>query len=71
MTQHQYGRTPRNGGGRNFLASVIGWVLVAIVAWYLFGFVIGTIKWDIRTVLILLVIGGLAWAYVTLKTEKH
>jgi hypothetical protein len=53
---------------RSLLASVIGWVLVAIVVWFALRFILGTIGFVVRGVVLLVVIVGLLWAYLTLKT---
>ncbi len=58
-------RTPRS-----LLATLVGYVLVAIIAWVLLRFVLGTIFWLIRTVIVILVIGGLLALYLSLKTPK-
>lgn len=53
---------------RNLLATVIGWLLVAFLAWMAWGVVVGTLRWLLRTVVIIAVIVGLLWAYLALKT---
>ena len=53
---------------RSLLATVVGWVLVAAVVWFAFRFVLGTVFWLLRTILVVLVIVGLAWAYLALKS---
>ena len=57
-----------NGGGtRSLAATLVGWLLVAVVAYLLFGFVIGTLRWLFRLAVIVVVVGGLAALYVRLK----
>jgi hypothetical protein len=49
------------------LATVIGWVLVGIVAWLVVRMVFGTLGFVVRGVLLIAVIVGLLWAYLALK----
>jgi hypothetical protein len=53
--------------GRSVLASVIGWLIVIIVGWWVLGFLIGSLMWILRGVLIVAVLFGLLWAYLALK----
>lgn len=53
---------------RSFLASVVGWVFVVVLAVVLFRFVLGTLFWLVRTVLIVAVLVGLLTLYLKLKT---
>ena len=48
-----------NSGGRNFLASAIGWLIVAIIVWVFFGGIFGAIRFIIRMVVFLVVVGAL------------
>ena len=52
---------------RSLLASVIGWLIVAIVVYFLFGWIVGTVRVLLRFLLIVAVIGGLLWAYFRLR----
>lgn len=56
-------------GGRSLLASVIGWILVALVAWFLFGWLLGTLRFILRIVVILVILGVLANIYFRLKGD--
>ena len=49
---------------------MVGYVLVAAVVVVLFKFIIGTIYWLIRTVLIIVVLLGLLTLYLRLKSPK-
>lgn len=49
------------------LASVIGWVLVILLAIYLVGFIVGTLRFLLRSIIWFVVLGGLLWAYLALK----
>jgi hypothetical protein len=53
---------------RSVLATVVGYVLVGVLVVVLFNFVIGTIFWLIRTVLIIVVLLGLFTIYLKLKS---
>jgi hypothetical protein len=53
---------------RSVLATVVGWVLVGILVVVLFNFVIGTLFWLIRTVLIVVALLGLLTIYLKLKS---
>ncbi len=55
---------------RALLATVIGWVLVAIVAWLALRFVFGALGFVVRGVLLIAVVVGLLWAYLALKAPK-
>ena len=50
------------------LATVVGWVLVGVIVVVLFNFVIGTLFWQIRTVLIVVALLGLLTIYLKLKS---
>lgn len=52
---------------RSSLASVIGWVIVALIALWVFGLVIGWIRFVLRSIGLLLVIVLLVVAYVFVK----
>jgi hypothetical protein len=55
---------------KSFLATVVGYVLLAVIVWFLFGWLVGTILWVLRTVLIIVVVLGLFTLYLKLKTPK-
>lgn len=52
---------------KSALATVIGWIIVALLVVWGFGFVLGTLRWLLRSALMFLVIGGLVVAYLSLK----
>jgi hypothetical protein len=52
---------------RSLLASVVGWVLAAIVVWFALRFILGTVGFVLRGLVLIVVIVGLVWAYLTLK----
>ncbi|MEY2522823.1 MAG: hypothetical protein QOJ66_1388 [Ilumatobacteraceae bacterium] len=54
--------------GRSVLATIVGWVLVGVIVVVLFNFVIGTLFWLIRTVLIVVALLGLLTIYLKLKS---
>ena len=55
--------------GRSLLASIVGWVLVAVVVYFFFGWIFGAIRVLLRFVVVLVVIGGLAALYFKLRDE--
>jgi hypothetical protein len=61
---------PVSDRSRSALATVIGWVLVAAVVWILLRFVLGTVFWILRSLLVVVVLVGLLWAYLALKAPS-
>ena len=55
-------------GARSVLATLVGYVIVAIVVLLLFHFIIGTILWLFRTLVIVVVLLGLLTIYLKLKS---
>lgn len=55
---------------RSVLATLVGYVLVAVLVVVLFNFVVGTIFWLIRTVLIIVALLGLLTIYLKLKSPN-
>lgn len=53
---------------RSVLATVVGYGIVAIIVLVLFNFIIGTILWLFRTVVIIVVLIGLLTIYLRLKS---
>lgn len=53
---------------RSALASLIGWVIVALVVIWLFGIVIGTLRFVLRSIVWIVLIALLVAAYFSLKT---
>lgn len=53
--------------GRSLLASIVGWLLVAVVVFLAFGLIVGTIRFLVRIAVVVVVVGGLAWLYFRLK----
>lgn len=49
------------------LATVIGWIIVALLAFWAFGFIIGTLRFLLRSFFMFLLLGGLVFAYFALK----
>jgi len=52
---------------RSVLATVVGWVLVAVVVWFVLRIALGALFWVARGIVVVLVIAGLLWAYLALK----
>jgi hypothetical protein len=55
-------------GSRSVLASVIGWLIVALVAYWFLGFVIGTIAFLVRFIVWIVLLGILLALYLKLKS---
>lgn len=55
-------------GTRSALATVVGYGIVAIIVLILFNFIIGTILWLFRTVVVIVVLVGLLTIYLRLKS---
>lgn len=55
---------------RSLLATIVGWVIVAVIAWLVLGFVVGVVRWIVRGVVVLALIIGLLWVYATLKAPS-
>ena len=52
---------------RSVFASAIGWVIVVLVAMWLFGMLIGWISFVLRSIVWIALIGVLIWVYLSLK----
>lgn len=52
---------------RSALASVVGWVLVAVVLLWALRLVAGTVLWLVRSLLVAIVVVALVVAYLWLK----
>ncbi len=52
---------------KSALGTVIGWIIVALLVFWAFGFIIGTLRWLVRSALLFLVLGALVVAYLALK----
>jgi hypothetical protein len=55
-------------GARSLLATIVGYVLVAVVVLVLFHFIIGTILWLFRTLIIIVALLFLLTIYLRLKS---
>jgi hypothetical protein len=56
------------GGARSLLATIVGYVIVAIVVLFLFKFVVGTIFWLFRSLVVVVVLLVLLTIYLRLKS---
>ena len=52
---------------KSALGTVIGWLIVALLVFWGFRFVLGTLRWLLRSFLMFLILGGLVVAYLALK----
>ena len=55
---------------RSLLASIIGWILAAIVVWLALRFLFGALGFLARGVILTVVLVGLLWAYLALKAPN-
>ncbi len=56
-----------SSGGRSILATVVGWFIVFVIVWFLFGGVFGAIRFIIRIMVFLFVVGALLTLYFRLR----
>jgi hypothetical protein len=61
--------SPQPSRSRSALATVVGYVFVAVLVIVVFNFVIGTIFWLVRTALIVVALLGLLTLYFKLKSS--
>jgi hypothetical protein len=64
------GRLSHMAKARSFLASIVGYVLVAVVAYLAFRMFLGTVYWLLRTAIVIVAVGGLATLYLKLKAPS-
>jgi hypothetical protein len=57
------------GSGRSTLRSVVGWLIVVLLAFWLLGIVIGTIRFVLRFFVWAVLLGLLIFAYFKLKDD--
>ncbi|MCH9837414.1 MAG: hypothetical protein P8O03_03310 [Ilumatobacter sp.] len=55
---------------RSLLASIIGWLIVALIVYFFFGWIFGAVRVLLRFVAILVVIGALLWLYFRLRSDN-
>ena len=56
-----------NSTTRSVVTSIVGWLIVAIVAFWLLDAVVGTVRFFVRVVIWIAILGGLLYAYARLK----
>jgi hypothetical protein len=56
------------GGARSLLATIVGYVIVALVVLFLLQFVIGTIFWLLRALVVIVILLALVTIYAKLKS---
>ena len=52
---------------KSALGTAIGWLIIALLVLWGFGFLLGTLRWLLRSFLMFLILGGLVVAYFALK----
>ncbi len=55
------------GRARSLAASVVGWLIVALVAWWMLGAVVGAVRWLVRLGVVAVVFVGLVVLYLRLR----
>ncbi|NKB42579.1 MAG: hypothetical protein GKR86_16355 [Ilumatobacter sp.] len=55
---------------RSLLASIIGWLIVALIVYFFFGWIFGAVRVLLRFVAILVVIGALLWLYFKVRGDN-
>jgi hypothetical protein len=55
---------------RSTLATIVGWLIVAVIGWFVLSSALGAVFWVARSLLWVLILGGLLWAYLTLKAPR-
>lgn len=58
-----------SSSGRSLLATFVGWLIVALIVWFFFGWILGTLRFIVRIVVILVVIGALSSLYFKLRND--
>jgi hypothetical protein len=56
------------GGARSLVATIVGYVIVALVVLFLLQFVIGTIFWVLRALVVIVILLVLVTIYAKLKS---
>jgi hypothetical protein len=56
-----------NGGSKSVLASVVGWLIVALLVYWFLGIIVGTIAFVVRFIVWIVLLGLLLAAYFKLK----
>lgn len=52
---------------RSLLASVIGWLIVAVIVYFFFGWIFGAVRVVLRLVVFLVVVGALLVLYLKVR----
>ena len=58
----------KRGSARSLLATIVGYVLVALIVLFVVHFIIGTILWLFRTLVVIVILLGLVTLYLRLKS---
>lgn len=58
-----------NSQSRSLLATVVGWLIVVLVVWFLFGWIVGAVRALVRFASVLVVIGVLAVIWFRLRAD--
>lgn len=58
----------QGNGARSLLATIVGYIIVAVVVLILFHFIAGTVFWLVRTFVIVAILVALLAIYLRLKS---
>ena len=61
---------PPTPPGKSVTSTIVGWLIVAVIAWLVLSSVIGTIRWLLRGVVLIALLVGLLWLWAYVKTPK-
>jgi hypothetical protein len=56
---------------KSLLASIIGWVIVALIVYWMLGIVVGTIRFLVRFLVWVVLLGLLIVAYFRLQSDDE
>lgn len=56
---------------KSILASVVGWLIVALIAYWFLGVIVGTIAFVVRFIVWIVLIGLLVTLYLKLKAPER
>ncbi|HWC68097.1 MAG TPA: hypothetical protein VG478_08535 [Acidimicrobiales bacterium] len=54
---------------RSLAASAVGWIIVGIIAFWLVRAAFGTVFWFLRSIIWIVVLAALVWAYFRLRSS--
>ncbi|MDQ1422705.1 MAG: hypothetical protein QOD72_203 [Acidimicrobiaceae bacterium] len=55
---------------RSLLGTMVGYILVAVIVYFVLRIFVGAIFWLIRTIIVVVILGGLFMLYLRLKLPR-